>query len=100
MTNQEDISHYMGLAKDTLLATCAKVRKNLQDLFPEIMILLLVLRKKNFTQMAKYGKHNEHTYRSAFRKGQNLATEEMEQRSSGVWGLRRVGPKLTRSMLG
>lgn len=69
MTNQEDISHYMGLAKDTLLATCAKVRKNLQDLFPEIMILLLVLRKKNFTQMAKYGKHNEHTYRSAFRKG-------------------------------
>ena len=44
MTNQEDISHYMGLAKDTLLATCAKVRKNLQDLFPEIMILLLVLR--------------------------------------------------------
>lgn len=46
MTNQEDISHYMGLAKDTLLATCAKVRKNLQDLFPEIMILLLVLRKR------------------------------------------------------
>ena len=37
-----------GLAKDTLLATCAKVRKNLQDLFPEIMILLLVLRKKEF----------------------------------------------------
>ena len=69
MTNQEDISHYMGLAKDTLLATCAKVRKNLQNLFPEIMILLLVLRKKNFTQMAKYGKHNEHTYRSAFKKG-------------------------------
>ena len=69
MTNQEDISHYMGLAKDTLLATCAKVRKNLQNLFPEIMILLLVLRKKNFTQMAKYCKHNEHTYRSAFKKG-------------------------------
>lgn len=69
MTNQKDISHYMGLAKDTLLATCAKVRKNLQNLFPEIMILLLVLRKKNFTQMAKYGKHNEHTYRSAFKKG-------------------------------
>ena len=41
MTNQEDISHYMGLAKDALLATCAKVRKNLQDLFPEIMILCL-----------------------------------------------------------
>ena len=51
----------MGLAKDTLLATCAKVRKNLQDLFPEIMILLLVLREKNFTQMAKYGKHSEYT---------------------------------------
>ena len=48
MTNQEDISHYMGLAKDTLLATCAKVRKNLQRSFPEIMILLLGPEKKEF----------------------------------------------------
>lgn len=69
MTNQKDINHYMELAKEVLLATGAKIRKNLQDLFPEIMILLLVLRRKNFTQMAKYGRHNEQTYRNAFKKG-------------------------------
>ena len=34
MTNQEDISHYMGLAKDTLLATCAKVRKKSSGSLP------------------------------------------------------------------
>ena len=79
----------MGLAKDTLLATCAKVRKNLQDLFPEIMILLLVLRKKNFTQMAKYGKHNEHTYRSAL-PGKASTGVSIIQSSSGNFLTQRM----------
>lgn len=40
------------------------------------------------------------SFSKALRKVQNLATEGIRQRSSGVWGLRSVGPKLTRSIFG
>lgn len=44
------------------------LRGRLKRLILEIILLYVVLpRKINFTQMAKYGKHTEKTYREAFR---------------------------------
>ena len=68
MTNSADINRYMGLALDALRATGAKLRKNFQEVFIEIMFLFVSVRKVNFTQMGKYGKHCEQTYRNNFTK--------------------------------
>ena len=58
----------MGLALEALRATGAKLRKNFQYVFIEIMFLYVSVRKINFTQMGKYGKHCEQTYRNNFTK--------------------------------
>ena len=58
----------MGLALEALRATGAKLRKNFQYVFIEIMFLYVSVRKVNFTQMGKYGKHCEQTYRNNFTK--------------------------------
>ena len=68
MTNQADISRYMGLAREALGATGAKLRKNFVSVFIEIMFLYVSVRKINFTQMGKYGEHCEQTYRNFFSK--------------------------------
>ena len=68
MTNSADINRYMGLALDALRATGTKLRKNFQEVFIEIMFLFVSVRKVNFTQMGKYGKHCEQTYRNNFTK--------------------------------
>ena len=56
----------MGLALDALRATGAKLRKNFVDVFIEVMFLFVSVRKVNFTQMEKYGRHCEQTYRNNF----------------------------------
>ena len=56
----------MGLALDALRATGAKLRKNFVDVFIEVMFLFVSVRKVNFTQMGKYGRHCEQTYRNNF----------------------------------
>ena len=56
----------MGLALDALRATGAKLRKNFVDVFIEVMFLFVSVRKVNFTQMGKYGKYCEQTYRNSF----------------------------------
>ena len=56
----------MGLAREALRATGAKLRKNFVDVFIEVMFLFVSVRKVNFTQMGKYGNHCEQTYRSSF----------------------------------
>ncbi len=44
-----------------------KVSKTFQTLLIEILTLYMILpRKINFTQMARYGKHGEQTYRQNF----------------------------------
>ena len=58
----------MGLALDALRATGAKLRKNFVDVFIEVMFLFVSVRKVNFTQMGKYGRHCEQTYRNNFTK--------------------------------
>ena len=68
MTNSADINRYMGLALDALRATGTKLRKNFQEVFIEIMFLFVSVRKVNFTQMGKYGRHCEQTYRNNFTK--------------------------------
>ena len=68
MTNSADINRYKGLALDALRATGAKLRKNFVDVFIEIMFLFVSVRKVNFTQMGKYGRHCEQTYRNNFTK--------------------------------
>ncbi len=45
----------------------AKLAKTFQTLLIEILTLYMILpRKINFTQMARYGKHGEQTYRQNF----------------------------------
>ena len=66
MTNSADENRYMGLALDALRATGAKLRKNFVDVFIEVMFLFVSVRKVNFTQMGKYGKYCEQTYRNSF----------------------------------
>jgi hypothetical protein len=68
MTNSADTNRYKGLALDALRATGAKLRKNFVDVFIEVMFLYVSMRKVNFTQMGKYGKHCEQTYRNNFTK--------------------------------
>ena len=51
MATQADKSRYMGLALEALRKTGAKLRKNFQYLFIEIMFLYVSVRKINFTQM-------------------------------------------------
>ena len=68
MTDTADINRYKGLALDALRATGAKLRKNFVDVFIEVMFLFVSVRKVNFTQMGKYGRHCEQTYRNSFTK--------------------------------
>ena len=64
----------MGLAREALGATGAKLRKNFVSVFIEIMFLYVSVRKINFTQMGKYGEHCEQTYRNFFSKSVDWIT--------------------------
>ena len=68
MTNSADINRYMGLAREALVATGAKLRKNFISVFMDIMFLYVSVEKINFTQMGKYGAYCEQTYRNNFEK--------------------------------
>ena len=58
----------MGLAREALRATGAKLRKNFVEVFISAMFLYVSVRKVNFTQMGKYGEYCEQTYRNNFSK--------------------------------
>jgi hypothetical protein len=45
MTNPADTNRYMGLAREALRATGAKLRKNFVEVFIEIMFLYVSVRK-------------------------------------------------------
>lgn len=64
----EPLSQYEEILKDAIRTSMtesgAKLAKTFQTLLIEILTLYMILpRKINFTQMARYGKHGEQTYR-------------------------------------
>ena len=71
MIFSEPLSQYEEILKDAIRTsmkeTGAKLAKTFQTLLIEILTLYMILpRKINFTQMARYGKHGEQTYRQNF----------------------------------
>ena len=67
----EPLSQYEEILKDAIRTSMkesgAKLAKTFQTLLIEILTLYMILpRKINFTQMARYGKHGEQTYRQNF----------------------------------
>ena len=71
MTFSEPLSQYEEILKNAIRTSMkesgAKLAKTFQTLLIEILTLYMILpRKINFTQMARYGKHGEQTYRQNF----------------------------------
>ena len=71
MMFSEPLSQYEEILKDAIRTSMkesgAKLAKIFQTLLIEILTLYMILpRKINFTQMARYGKHGEQTYRQNF----------------------------------
>ena len=71
MIFSEPLSQYEEILKDAIRTSMkesgAKLAKTFQTLLIEILTLYMILpRKINFTQMARYGKHGEQTYRQNF----------------------------------
>jgi hypothetical protein len=71
MTFSEPLSQYEEILRDAIQASVkesgAKLAKTFQNLLVEILTLYMILpRKINFTQMARYGRHCEQTYRQNF----------------------------------
>ena len=71
MMISEPLSQYEEILKDAIRTSMkesgAKFAKTFQTLLIEILTLYMILpRKINFTQMARYGKHGEQTYRQNF----------------------------------
>ena len=71
MNFSEPLSQYEEILKDAIRTSMkesgAKLAKTFQTLLIEILTLYMILpRKINFTQMARYGKHGEQTYRQNF----------------------------------
>ena len=67
----EPLSQYEEILKDAIRTSMkesgSKLAKTFQTLLIEILTLYMILpRKINFTQMARYGKHGEQTYRQNF----------------------------------
>ena len=57
----------MDIIKDAVEDSAAKLTKSFEKILIEVIILVMVVpRKINFTQMGRYGSHVEHTYRKAF----------------------------------
>ena len=71
MIFSEPLSQYEEILKDAIRTSMkesgAKLAKTFQTLLIEILTLYMILPGKiNFTQMARYGKHGEQTYRQNF----------------------------------
>ena len=71
MIFSEPLSQYEEILKNAIRTSvkesCAKLAKTFQTLLIEILTLYMILpRKINFIQMARYGKHGEQIYRQNF----------------------------------
>lgn len=79
MRFSEPFSQYKEILKDAIRTSMkesgAKIAKTFQTLLVEILTLYMILpRKINFTQMARYGKHGEQTYRQNFNRRKRTAS--------------------------
>ena len=61
------LDQYTDIIKDTVKNSAAKLTKSFEKILIEVIILYMVIpRKINFTQMERYGSHDEQTYRNNF----------------------------------
>lgn len=80
MIFSEPLSQYEEILKDAIRTSMkesgAKLAKTFQTLLIEILTLYMILpRKINFTQMARYGKHGEQTYRQNFNRKKKVCID-------------------------
>ena len=60
----EALDQYTGICKETIVDSAAKLSKSFEKIIIEVLLLYMVIPGKiNFTQMGKYGRHGEQTYR-------------------------------------
>lgn len=63
----EPLNQYTDICRDAIKSTSAKLGKTFESLLLEILLLYMVIQRKiNFTQMERYGSHDEQTYRNNF----------------------------------
>ena len=61
------LDQYTDIIKDAVKNSAAKLTKSFEKILIEVIILYMVIpRKINFTQMERYGSHDEQTYRNNF----------------------------------
>ena len=61
------LDQYTDILKDAVKDSAAKLTKSFEKILIEVIILYLIIpRKINFTQMERYGSHDEQTYRNNF----------------------------------
>ena len=67
MNISDSLDQYADICRDAIKKSSAKLNKRFENLLVEIMLLYMIIpRKINFTQMERYGRHCEQTYRSNF----------------------------------
>ena len=67
MKQSDALDQYADICKDAVEKSHAKVTKRFGNILIEILTLFMIIpRKPNFTQMERYGIHDEQTYRNNF----------------------------------
>ena len=65
--NKNGLDQYADICTDAIKKSGAKVAKRIEKILIEELILYMIIpRKINFTQMERYGTHDEQTYRNNF----------------------------------
>jgi hypothetical protein len=65
--NKNGLDQYADICTDAIKKSGAKVAKRIEKILIEVLILYMIIpRKINFTQMERYGTHDEQTYRNNF----------------------------------
>ena len=64
---KKPLNQYTDICRDAIKNSSAKLSKTFENLLIEILLLYMVIQGKiNFTQMERYGSHDEQTYRNNF----------------------------------
>lgn len=64
---KKPLNQYTDICRAAIQSTSAKLSKTFENLLLEILLLHMVIQGKiNFTQMERYGSHDEQTYRNNF----------------------------------
>jgi hypothetical protein len=65
--NKNGLDQYADICTNAIKKSGAKVAKRIEKILIEVLILYMIIpRKVNFTQMERYGTHDEQTYRNNF----------------------------------